>query len=176
MPGFRFCPACGAVLPSPPPVTCPQCATSHWRNPKPCANAIVVAENEVALVRRAYRESPWYGMWCAPGGFCEVGEHPAQTAVRETREEAGLDIDIVGYIGTWVDVYANDPSDPDAEVINVAYYAAMLASDTRGHIDPTEVSEVGWFAFDAVPDELAPPGTLEAVLDDVRSPGRTRPR
>jgi ADP-ribose pyrophosphatase YjhB (NUDIX family) len=30
-----------------------------------------------------------------PGGFCEVGEHPAETAVRETREETGLVVEPV---------------------------------------------------------------------------------
>jgi ADP-ribose pyrophosphatase YjhB (NUDIX family) len=131
-------------------------------------------------VKRAYRESPWFGTWCAPGGFCEVGEHPAETAVREAREEAGLDIEITGYLGTWVDVYADDPDERDAEVINVAYYAAALASDERARPDAYEVSEVGWFAWDGLPTGLSPPGTLESVLAAARAaattPERSRPR
>ena len=180
MAAVRFCSVCGDKLPSSPPVTCARCGTSHWRNPKPCANAIVVADDRVVLVRRAHRESPWYGLWCAPGGFCELGEHPAETAVREAREETGLDVEIMSYLDTWVDVYADEPGDPEAEVINVAYYTATLATDERGRIDPAEVSEVAWFAWDELPEDLAPPGTLEAALREARAattnPARTRPR
>jgi 8-oxo-dGTP diphosphatase len=115
-------------------------------------------------------------MWCSPGGFCEIGEHPIETVARETREETGLHVAVGGYLGTWVDVYADDPSDPDAEVINVAYYTATLASDDPPRLDPAEVSEIAWFGWDELPDELAPPGTLEAVLAVARSPERSRPR
>ena len=119
-------------------------------------------------------------MWCAPGGFCELGEHPADTAVREVHEETGLDVEITSYLGTWVDVYADEPGDPDAEVINVAYYTATLATDERGRVDPAEVSEVRWFGWDEPPEDLAPPATLVSVLGAARaaatSPARTRPR
>lgn len=131
-------------------------------------------------MKRAYRQSPWFGTWCAPGGFCEVGEHPADTAVREVREEAGLQVEITGYLGTWVDLYADDPGDRDAEVINVAYYTAILASDEQAEADPVEVSEVEWFPWDALPTDLSPPGTLDSVLAAARAavttPERSLPR
>ena len=137
-------------------------------------------EERVLLVRRANRDSPWYDSWCAPGGFCEVGEHPAETAVREVGEEAGLDVGIDRYLGTWVDVYADDSSEPDAEIINVAYYLAELEGNAERAPDPAEVSEVGWFGWDELPRELSPPGTLEAVLAAARvaltTPERSRPR
>ncbi|MGH3132922.1 MAG: NUDIX hydrolase, partial [Gaiellaceae bacterium] len=92
----RFCSACGAELPSRPPVTCGECGTSHWRNPKPCANAVVVDGGRVLLARRAY--APWKGMWGTPGGFCEAGEHPIEAVERETLEETGLHVSVTGYI------------------------------------------------------------------------------
>jgi ADP-ribose pyrophosphatase YjhB (NUDIX family) len=128
----------------------------------------------VLLCRRAH--APWDELWCSPGGFCELGEHPAETVVREVLEETGLHVEIADYVGTWVDVYSDDPRDPEAGVINVAYYTATLTSDEPARIDPAEVSELGWFPFDELPDGLAPPATLEAVLAAVRSPGRSRPR
>jgi len=176
MPPVRFCSACGSALPSALPVTCGQCGTSHWSNPKPCANAIVVDGDRVLLVRRAH--VPWEGAWCSPGGFCELGEHPLQTVEREVLEETGYRIEVGGYLGVWVDRYADDPTDPDAAMINVAYYTAVLADGGGGPVDPAEVSEVAWFAWDALPAELAPPGTLEAVLGAARSgsPFADRPR
>ncbi len=169
MAAMRFCSACGAALPSPPPVMCDTCGTSHWRNPWPCANGIVVEDRRVLLGRRAH--TPWYGLWGSPGGFCEVGEHPAETVAREVREETGFEVEITGYLDTWVDVYADDPSEPDAGVINVAYFTAVLATGERGAADPAEVSEVAWFAWDELPVDLAPPGTLRAVLDAARAAG-----
>ena len=178
MAAVRFCSACGAALPSRPPVTCERCGTSHWLNPWPCANGIVVDEGRVLLGQRAH--SPWYGLWGSPGGFCEYGEHPAETVVREVREETGLEVEVVEYLGTWVDVYADDPEEPDAGVINVAYYRAVPTARGSGALDPAEVSEVGWFAWDELPADLAPPDTLEAALAAaqaaITSPGRNRPR
>lgn len=126
------------------------------------------------LTRRAHR--PWLGAWCSPGGFCEIGEHPAETVVREVLEETGLRVEVGDYLGTWVDVYADDPREPDAGVINVAYYTATRTDDGPASVDPAEVSELRWFAWDELPPDLAPPRTLESVLAAVRSPARNRPR
>ncbi len=175
MPPVRFCSACGTALGSAPPVICGECGTSHWRNPKPCANAIVVDRTSVLLTRRAH--APWKDAWCSPGGFCELGEHPVATAEREVLEETGLRVSITGYIGVWVDRYADDPTD-DSDVINVAYYRAVPL-ERSGSFDTREVSEIGWFGWGELPAELAPPGTLQAVLAAVRagltSPASERP-
>jgi ADP-ribose pyrophosphatase YjhB (NUDIX family) len=131
-------------------------------------------DGRILLGRRAH--APWLGLWGSPGGFCELGEHPAETVAREVCEETGLDVEVEDYLGTWVDVYADDPGDPDAGVINVAYYTASVRSDARERVDPAEVSELGWFAPDELPSELAPPGTLEEVLAAVTRPERSRRR
>jgi 8-oxo-dGTP diphosphatase len=163
MPAVRFCSACGAELPSPPPVTCAACGVGHWRNPKPCANAVVVEDGRVLLARRAY--APWKGGWGSPGGFCERGEHPIETLEREVLEETGLRVRATGYLGVWVDDYADEPGLDENEIINVAYYLAeRVGGDERDH-DPDEVSELAWFAWDELPAELAPPGTLAGVLE-----------
>jgi ADP-ribose pyrophosphatase YjhB (NUDIX family) len=167
MPAVRFCSACGARLPSPPPVRCDTCGTSHWLNPKPCANAIVVRDDKVLLARRAY--APWKDAWGSPGGFCEVGEHPIETVEREVLEETGLRVSVTGYIGVWVDTYADEPGEPDAAVIKVAYYKAVAFGGDEAAFDRREVSKLGWFHWDELPPDLAPPGSLEAVLAAVRA-------
>jgi ADP-ribose pyrophosphatase YjhB (NUDIX family) len=146
-------------------VTCPSCGTAHWRNPKPCANAIVLDGDLVLLTRRAHPDAPWTGMWCAPGGFCEVGEHPIETVEREVLEETGLAVAVTGYLGVWVDDYQDDV------VIDVGYYTAVPLGEPEAEPDPREVSELRWFLRDELPLDLAPPGTLAEVLAVVDEAG-----
>jgi ADP-ribose pyrophosphatase YjhB (NUDIX family) len=127
----------------------------------------VIDDESVLLVRRGHAESPWYDAWCAPGGFCEVGEHPIQTLEREVYEETGLRVEATAYLGVWVDAYADSAAAEDAEVINVGYYRARVVG-SGGSVDPAEVSEVAWFAWDELPESLAPPATLESVLEVAR--------
>jgi ADP-ribose pyrophosphatase YjhB (NUDIX family) len=121
----------------------------------------------VLLARRAY--APWKDAWGSPGGFCEVGEHPIETVEREVLEETGLRVSVTGYIGVWVDIYADEPGELDAAVINVAYYTAVAFGGDEAAFDRREVSKLGWFGWDELPPDLAPPGSLEAVLAAVRA-------
>ena len=114
---------------------------------------MVVRDGRLLLVRRAH--DPWRGLWCAPGGFCEPDEHPADAAARETLEEAGLAVRITGYLGIWVSRY-------DGDWISVAYYHAV----PEGHVGApgAEVDDLRWFAPSELPTGVAPPGTFERVL------------
>jgi ADP-ribose pyrophosphatase YjhB (NUDIX family) len=164
----RYCDRCGALLAAPPPTVCEACGAEHWRNAKPCANALVLRGDQVLLVRRAH--APWRGAWCAPGGFCDPNEHPIAAAEREILEEAGIRARVTGVLGVWLDVYADDASDPEAETISVAYYFAEPVDDAAPEpFDPAETAEVRWFPLDEPPKSLAPPGTLEQILDAARA-------
>lgn len=164
----RFCSSCGAPLDNAPPTACARCGAEHWRNAKPCATALAIDDrNRVLLVRRAL--DPWRGGWCAPGGFCEPGEHPIAAAEREVLEESGFRVRVTGYLGVWLDVYADDRDDPEAQTISVAYYLAEpLAETPSAPFDPAETSEVAWHPLEALPASLAPPGTLEQVAAAAR--------
>lgn len=127
----------------------------------------------VLLVRRAH--DPWRDQWSAPGGFCLHDEHPIDAAVREVHEETGVAVRVVGFIGIWIDQYADAPS-PDDDTISVVYYAAEPVGDSTGTPDGVETAEARWFAWEELPLNLAPPGTLEAALTawrDAFRAGRT---
>jgi 8-oxo-dGTP pyrophosphatase MutT (NUDIX family) len=72
----------------------------------PQANSIVPSVNvavtndvgEVLLIRRSDN-----GNWALPGGAVDLGESLTQAAVRETREETGVDCDIIGLSGIYTD-------------------------------------------------------------------------
>jgi len=95
------------------------------------------------------------------------------TVEREVLEETGLLVEVTGYVGVWVDVYADDPRDADADVINVAYYLAAPTGAEPGPIDPAEVLEIGWFGWDDLPARLAPPAAEPSTTS--RSSGASMP-
>ncbi|MFQ3275376.1 MAG: 8-oxo-dGTP pyrophosphatase MutT (NUDIX family) [Candidatus Nanohaloarchaea archaeon] len=55
------------------------------------AGAFIVKDDEVLLLRHKK-----YGVWLQPGGHVEPGETPDEAAVRETMEETGLEVEVVG--------------------------------------------------------------------------------
>jgi 8-oxo-dGTP diphosphatase len=65
----------------------------------PCAGAVVHdAAGRLLLIRRG--QEPGRGRWSLPGGRCDPGESAAETAVREVREETGLDVAAGPLVGT----------------------------------------------------------------------------
>jgi ADP-ribose pyrophosphatase YjhB (NUDIX family) len=113
------------------------------------------------LVRRAHE--PWRGLWDVPGGFCGPREHPAEAAVREVREETGLHVRTSGILGMWIDTYAPDGPEAEKVTLNI-YFHAEPAAATEARLDPNEVAEIGWFAPNELPSELAFSGHLPEVL------------
>ena len=89
-----FCPHCGRKLEKRRIEDrernfCAACAEVAYDNPVPATAVVVFNErHELLLVKRG--QEPGKGKWCLPGGFQEIGETPAQCAVREFREETGL--------------------------------------------------------------------------------------
>ena len=72
-------------------LVCRRCGFVFYLDPKVAVGTIIRDErNHVVLVRRAIE--PGYGQWVFPGGYVDRGEEVHAAAVREAREEAGLDI------------------------------------------------------------------------------------
>jgi len=90
----KFCPYCGGSLlhkleDEKLRDYCPRCDVFYYENPLPVVSSIVVNDaREVLLVKR--KNEPYKGMWCLPIGFAEAGEAMRDAAVRELKEEAGV--------------------------------------------------------------------------------------
>jgi len=103
------CPHCATTEEQ--PLTCERCAWRWYANPKPAAavllerQAVGEAETSVLLLRRAVQ--PGLGAWDLPADYLDPGESFEIAARRETREEAGIDIELIELAGVYHSAPAN---------------------------------------------------------------------
>jgi ADP-ribose pyrophosphatase YjhB (NUDIX family) len=160
---YRYCPVCAGALErrqlktgDPERLVCASCGFVFYLDPKVAVGTIIRVPDDperVVLVRRAIE--PGYGRWVFPGGYVDRGEPTEIAAVREAREESGLEVRLDGLVNLYS--YAGR-----APVIIV--YAATAVSGTLC-VDE-ECLEGRLFARDEIPwDELAFRSTREALRD-----------
>lgn len=97
---------------------------------------------KVLLVRRG--GVPYQGSWAFPGGFLQMRETAKDGALRELREETGLEASAVGELG----VFSDPDRDPRERVITIAFYALVKPAEVVGGDD---AAEAAWFPIDALP-------------------------
>ena len=85
------------------------------------ARSSATADDRIVLVRRAIE--PGYGLWVFPGGYVDRGETVTAAALREAREEAGLDVRLDGLINIY--------SYPGRPIIIIVYTASISAANCR---------------------------------------------
>jgi ADP-ribose pyrophosphatase YjhB (NUDIX family) len=151
----RFCPRCAqpAQVTFPRELRCDACGYRALWSPEPVAAAIPRDdEGRIWLLRRTLHEGA--GRWTFPGGFVELGESVEDAAVRETREELQMEIEL----GSLVGVYSR----ADTRAVLVVFNARALGIAR----ETAEASEVRAFAEPELPwDELAFWSTERALRD-----------
>jgi 8-oxo-dGTP diphosphatase len=124
--------------------------------PRVGVGVIITRDQQVLLLRR--RNVHGAATWSTPGGHLDFGESPEQCALREVKEETGLDIDTVAFRAITNDVFAAE----GRHYITIW----MEGRYTGGEpilVAPHEASEIGWFPWDALPQPLFLP--LQHLLD-----------
>lgn len=81
---------------------------------------------------------PYKGSWAFPGGFLQLNETAKDGALRELREETGMEAAAIGELG----VFSDPDRDPRERVITIAYYALVKPSEVIGGDD---ADEAAWF-------------------------------
>lgn len=165
---MRFCGHCGGALveryvevEERHRLVCDACTLITYVNPKPVVGTLPIWSGRVYLVRRNIE--PALGAWTNPAGFLEVDETAEEGALRETREETNLDVEITGLLNVY--------SRPIAHVVVIVYLARVTGGEPR--IQP-ETQEIAAFAPEAIPwDDLAFSTTHWALRDWLALRART---
>jgi ADP-ribose pyrophosphatase YjhB (NUDIX family) len=129
----------------------------HYNDPHaPAANSVVPSTTAVVtdergrilLIRRRDND-----LWALPGGGMELGESITDAAVREVKEETGLDVEVVGLVGVYTNprhVMAYD----DGEVrqqFSLCFTTRLLGGTLRIDHESTDVAWTGPDELDALP-------------------------
>jgi 8-oxo-dGTP pyrophosphatase MutT (NUDIX family) len=112
----------------------------------PSVNVVVVNDaGEILMIRRSDNDN-----WAVPGGAIDLGESVAQAAVRETREESGIDCEITGVVGIYSDPRHVILYTSNGEV-RQEFSIVLTARPVGGQPTPSsESSEVRWVPVSAV--------------------------
>ena len=160
----RFCPQCGTALRrrlafGHARKVCPRCDYVYFNDPKVAVGVLAERRGRLLLVRRNHEPHP--GEWSFPSGYVDAGEVLEEAAIREAKEETGLDVRIERLLGAW--------STRGERVIFIAYAARVTGG--RIEVGP-ECMEVRFFPPDALPPLAFPHN--EAILRAWRDAQRSR--
>jgi 8-oxo-dGTP diphosphatase len=153
MASFYFCPKCGSSLKTEKieekdRLVCTSCSYIFYQNSKPTVAVLLEKDGMLMLTRRNI--NPFKGFWDLPGGFVEEGEHPHDAVKREILEETGLQVEIVDFLGVYMDTYGDGEN--QSSTMNLHY----LARFTGGIEKPgSDVDQIGWFTPEEIPENIA---------------------
>jgi 8-oxo-dGTP diphosphatase len=111
---------------------------------KPLIGTSVIIKNDGKILL-GFRKT---GGWCFPGGHLEMGETLAACAIRETREETGIEVDAVSFADVTEEIT------PDGHFVTVHFLAAMLTINVQPQLmEPERFLEWRWFRTNDLPGD-----------------------
>ena len=151
----RYCGTCGGLLTriaSGWGKSCPDCQALRFPAIHPCVIVLIHRPGELLLVRKAEWPEGRYGL---VAGFLDFGEAFEEAVDREVREETGVTVKNIRYIGSqaW----------PFPSQVMAGFIAEFAGGELC--IDSHELADARWFPLDALP-ELPPPRSIARYLLD----------
>jgi ADP-ribose pyrophosphatase YjhB (NUDIX family) len=155
---YRYCPICTnelkrVFLDGRERQGCESCGFIHYVNPSPAAAMVLFEKQDVLLVKRRFE--PRSGFWSLPAGFIEADETPEQAAIREVKEETGLDV----RINQLVDVHSGCHA-MKKRIVLVVYWGEIEGGSLKAGDDALEAL---FFPIDNLPPEMAFNSHLKAL-------------
>lgn len=164
---FEYCPSCGARLVSmrrggrerP---ACRQCGFVQYRNPLPGVVILIEKDGNVLLGKR--RGGHGTGKWGLPQGYVEFEEDFLSAAIREVKEETGLDVEIQSILN----VVSNHLA-PSLQTLVIVLLAGVVAGELRAGDD---LEALQWAPLSGPFPEMAFEAD-ERIIERYRNLGRT---
>ena len=119
--------------------SCASCGETVFLDPKVAVAVVATDDGKILMVKRAI--DPMMGRWSLPAGYVDRGEVVEEAAIREVREETGVEVRLDSLLGVY--------STAGAPVILVVYAATV----TAGVASPgDEAQDVAYFPADGLPE------------------------
>lgn len=159
---MNYCPRCGKPLADQLAYgklrrVCGDCGYVVFRDPVVAVVALVIRDGKALMVHRVM--DPEVGKWAFPAGYLDYGEDPREAAVREVREETGLDIRITRLI----DVRGPDTTAKAKASVVILFEGEVLGGEVQAADD---VDQAAFLARDEIPnDKMAAFESVRMLLD-----------
>lgn len=120
----------------------------------PCAGAVCFDEQgRLLLIQRGH--APAQGQWTLPGGRCEPHEESALAVIREVREETGLEVEVIRFVGT---------VERAAAANRVYLIDDYLVTVTGGSLRPgDDAADAAWVPVEELPHWDLTEGLIDAL-------------
>jgi ADP-ribose pyrophosphatase YjhB (NUDIX family) len=110
--------------------------------PVPAVIVALIDDGKILLTRREDFE-----VWCLPGGAVEEGESLAEAAIREAREETGLEVELTRLVGVYSRI-----GGMNHDVHAILFAARPVGGELK--LQQGETIEIKYFPFTEIPDDL----------------------
>lgn len=102
-------------------------------------------KGQVLLQKRSATEE----LWGFPGGAIELGESAEEAAIREVKEETGLDVKVESLIGVYTNYFAEYGNGDKAQTIIISFRMSIVGGEL--HSDMEETFDLKWFDLEDAP-------------------------
>lgn len=132
-------------MPVPETIDCPRCGSpvKVYRNPLLTVDIIILIGRGIVLIER---KNPPFG-WALPGGFVDYGESLERAALREAREETGLEVEGLKQFRA----YSEPDRDPRHHTVTIVFTAAGRGEPQAAD----DAANLAIFPLDELPEKLA---------------------
>ncbi len=125
-----------------------------YQTPKIGVRAVIFKADEILLVKEKMD-----GKWSLPGGFADLGLSPSEAVIKEVKEEAGYDVEIVRILGI-IDYNKHQARPLPFDIYNLFIECRIVGGEAQ---IGNETTDTGFFGLDNLPELSVKRVTLEQV-------------